>query len=307
MQYIDLHTHTVYSDGICSVAEVLKTAETAGVQLLSLSDHNTVAAYEELSEHRHLFSGKILPASELSTFYQGESIEILAYGIDVAQMATYIGEHYMTLDQKRMAEAKLTGRVLTQRGVVLDQAFLETMYTAPQSVAGFDRYGCRPLYLQEMRKYPENARFFESEEEFYSLSRHRWYRNYLANPQNQLYVDQTGIFPALGELVGVIHRLGGLAFLAHTFVYSPNIATALDDLTQNYGLDGLECYYGTFTKEQQEYLCHYCDRKGLYKSGGSDFHGLDFRPDNFLGRATGERIGFSVMEAWYDRVKDSII
>ena len=71
----------------------------------------------------------------------------------------------------------------------------------------------------------------------------------------------------------MIHKSGGLAFLAHPFAYSTNIPNDLLNIINNYELDGLECFYTTFTDEQTNYLINICKENKMYISGGSDFHG----------------------------------
>lgn len=82
---IDLHLHTIHSDGTDSVKELLTNAENKNIEIISITDHNSVGAYYELEEEsklRNIFSGKILVGSELKTIYDKINIEILAYGID---------------------------------------------------------------------------------------------------------------------------------------------------------------------------------------------------------------------------------
>lgn len=86
-------------------------------------------------------------------------------------------------------------------------------------------------------------------------------------------MDESSLFPSLETAIQMIHNSGGLAFLAHTFAYSPNIAKELFNIIENYKLDGLECFYTTFTKEQSDYLVDVCKNWRMYMSGGSDFHG----------------------------------
>ena len=71
----------------------------------------------------------------------------------------------------------------------------------------------------------------------------------------------------------MIHDAEGIAFLAHPFAYSPNIANDLTNLIKNYNFDGIECYYTTFTEEQTNYLLKLCEDRNMFSSGGSDFHG----------------------------------
>lgn len=96
----------------------------------------------------------------------------------------------------------------------------------------------------------------------------------------------------------MIHNSGGLAFLAHTFAYSPNIANELLNIINNYELDGLECFYTTFTKEQSDYLVSVCNDRKLYMSGGSDFHGTR-KINHNLGTGQGNlHIDESVVDNW---------
>ena len=115
MKYIDLHTHTNYSDGGVSLDHSLKEAEAVGLSLFSVSDHNTVAAYSALDESRHLFSGAILPAVELSTTFKGDVIEILGYGIDVGKMSTLIGKTIIPFTISRLRRHGLMPKQCSQR------------------------------------------------------------------------------------------------------------------------------------------------------------------------------------------------
>ena len=77
MNYIDLHTHTVHSDGTSTVENSLTQAQKNNLSIFSVSDHNAVSAYEEIKAKRDLFDGKILPGVEMSTTYRGEIVEVL--------------------------------------------------------------------------------------------------------------------------------------------------------------------------------------------------------------------------------------
>ena len=82
---IDLHTHTNHSDGTLSVLELLKEAEAKKLEMISITDHDGIGAYLEMDNNpdiRKIFNGDILIGSELKTFYDGVSIEILGYGFD---------------------------------------------------------------------------------------------------------------------------------------------------------------------------------------------------------------------------------
>ncbi|MBQ2242193.1 MAG: PHP domain-containing protein [Clostridia bacterium] len=306
MKYIDLHTHTNCSDGRVAPEHSLAEAEKLGLSLFSFSDHNTVEAYSNLTDIRHLFGGKILPAAELSTTFKGDVIEILGYGIDTEKMRGLISQNYFTFYEKQVREARLDTDALLAAGAKLDEEFVRAMKEEPHTIFDPSRETNRPYLLREMQRHPENVRFFESEEEFLNLTPQRFSRDYLFNAQSALYSDQSSLSPDLMTLLDMINTCGGLAFLAHPFVYSQNVISSLDDLAAS-GIDGMECFYGTFTSEQKKFLFDYCEEKGLFKSGGSDFHGLKMRPKNIIGYSDGEKIPFSLIEPWFKKVERSLI
>jgi predicted metal-dependent phosphoesterase TrpH len=306
MKYIDLHTHTNCSDGWVAPEHSLAEAEKLGLSLFSFSDHNTVEAYSGLTKIRHLFGGKILPAAELSTTFKGDVIEILGYGIDTEKMRGLISKNYFTFYEKQVREARLDTDALLVAGVTLDEEFVRAIKEEPHTIFDPSRETNRPYLMREMQRHPENIRFFESEEEFLNLTPQRFSRDYLFNAQSALYSDQSSLSPDLMTVLDMINTCGGLAFLAHPFVYSQNVISSLDDLAAS-GIDGMECFYGTFTSEQKKFLFDYCEGKGLFKSGGSDFHGLKMRPKNIIGYSNGEKIPFSLIEPWFDKVKNSLI
>lgn len=306
MEHIDLHSHTVYSDGTSTVENSLTCAEALGLSVFSVTDHNTVGAYSEIIEKRSMFSGKILPGVELSTVFEGEVIEILGYGIDVYAMDKLIKSNYLSFYDKQVKEAKLDTLAVLEYGAVLDDWFVTAMLEHPESVFDPNHKSNREYLLAEMKRHPENARFFSSEEEFYSIDRHRFSRDYLFNSKSTLYSDQSSLSPSVDTVILMIHDCGGLAFLAHAFVYSAEFPSKLGRVA-DLGLDGMECFYGTFTPAQKEYMSSFCKKRGIYKSGGSDFHGLDMRPMNLMGFSAGERIDISLVSEWISLFNDRFI
>ena len=145
----------------------------------------------------------------------------------------------------------------------------------------------------------ENYKFFLNKESMKTVS--SFTRNEVYNPKSPLYVNESSLFPSLNKTIDMIHASGGLAFLAHTFAYSPNIANDLLNIIDNYELDGLECFYTAFTKEQSNYLIKLCKERQMYMSGGSDFHGTR-KINHNLGIGHGNLIiDETVVENWVKR------
>lgn len=261
---IDIHTHTCYSDGSSTVQELLSEAQKLGITLLSITDHNTLDAYRELSDPntRNLYKGSIIPGIEITTTYNGETIEVLGYGFDLNKLNKELKNKVLTFEKKQLKEFDLIKSQYRKIGVKFDPTEIK-----------FDpkKESCRQAFVQEIKKYPENYKYFLYKESLETNSGFTRYEVY--NPKSHLYVDESSLFPTLEETIEMIHDAEGIAFLAHPFAYSPNIANDLTNLIKNYNFDGIECYYTTFTEEQTNYLLKLCEDRNMFSSGGSDFHG----------------------------------
>lgn len=286
---IDIHSHTIYSDGSSSVEELLNEAEKLNLSLLSITDHNTIQAHFELqnSNIRDKFKGKIISGIEITTTYKGETIEVLGYGFNLEMMQQFLNDNVLTFEEKQLKEYELIKNRYKDIGVIFDE---NNIHFNPKTES------CRQAFAIEIKKYPENYKFFLNQESINTAS--GFTRNEVYNPKSPLYVDESSLFPSLDLAIEMIHNSGGIAFLAHTFAYSPNIANELLNIINNYDLDGLECFYTTFTKEQSNYLVDVCKNRGMYMSGGSDFHGTR-KINHNLGTGHGNLyIDESVVDNW---------
>lgn len=289
---IDIHSHTTYSDGSSSVEELLNEAQKIELSLLSITDHNTIQAHLELQNPniRKRFDGEIISGIEITTTYNGETVEVLGYGFDLESMQHFLNDNVLTFEEKQLREYELIKNQYKKIGVIFDE---NNIKFNPKVES------CRPAFAIEIKKYPQNYRFFLNQESIKTAS--GFTRNEVYNPKSPLYVDESSLFPSLEMAIEMIHNSGGLAFLAHTFAYSPNIANELLNIINNYELDGLECFYTTFTKEQSDYLVKLCEEKGMYMSGGSDFHGTR-KINHNLGIGNGNLcIDESLVKSWINR------
>src|SRR5581483_9111316 len=119
----DLQSHSRYSDGALAPAEVVGVAATAGVELLALSDHDTVDGVAEAAAEAARLGVRLVPATEISALDQaGADLHILGYGVDAAdpelteRLAAYRADREQRAD--RMAEA------LRELGFELDDSVL---------------------------------------------------------------------------------------------------------------------------------------------------------------------------------------
>ena len=304
-KYIDMHIHTNNSDGSLTVESVLKKAEELQLDIISITDHNTVSAYDEMEDKniRNSYTGKIVPGIEITTTYNGEIIEILGYGINTFKMKTLLKENLCHIENRKVIETQLTLNTLKNYGVYFSPKFEKAIIENPEILFNTKKGPSKTSFIEELKKYPQNAKFFESQEQMERMTYRDFSRQFMYNPKSKLYVDQSQFYISLEKTIDIIHQAGGFAFLAHLYEYSPTIAENLENITNNYPLDGIECYYTTFTKEQSQFLEKYCKEYQLYKSCGSDFHGYEIKPNNPMGLATEkEKMNESIIREWIEKV-----
>lgn len=294
---IDLHTHTTYSDGSFTPEEVLEEAEKKRVTILSITDHNTLDAYKELTDEkiRNKFKGIIIPGIEITTTYKGEMIEVLGYDFDLEKMEEFLKQNVLTFEQKQRKEYDLIKEQYQKIGIIFKE---ENINYNPKIESS------RGAFLEEIKKYKENNHFFlniASKENANQFTREEVY-----NPNSPLYVDESSLFPSLEKVIKIIHKTGGKAFLAHTYAYSKNICNQLLNILDKYPFDGLECFYTTFTEEQTNYLVKLCQQRGLYMSGGSDFHGTRKLNHNLATGRGNLEIKEEIILPWFHK-KEEII
>ncbi len=302
-KFVDMHSHSTHSDGTCSVEEILKLAEERNLAILSITDHNVVEAYEDIKDKkiRNIFSGILVPGCEVTTTYKGEVVEILGYKIEHEKFRELLAENLLSERDRRLRKYKvscITVDTLTKLGVKFRENFGDDLYNNPQQFYDNRNESVMDGILREIKSFEENAKWFNSLEEMQNITTKDFVRNMVYNPKSKFYIDQRSIYPSLNKVIEIIHECGGLAFLAHLYIYSESVAENLDDIANNYGLDGLETYYTLFTEDQVEFLKKYTAEHDLYRSGGSDFHG-ERKPNHELGIGKGNmQIPKEIITEW---------
>lgn len=285
---IDLHIHTTSSDGSDQPEEILKRAQQLGLQYISITDHDSIGAYQKLKSNgnREYFKGKIIPGCEFTAVHNGKPIEILGYGIDLETIAE-------------------TGIVSDEKFFQRENEYLEKMkkvcknlnisYTENLSIIG-TKYFANQVMHADLRKYPENEKHF-SKEIWESLN--AFYRNCVNNENSPFFLNQVKNYLSVEETVGLIKNAGGRAFLAHPYGYFENdYKEFLDSIVSLKALDGIECYHSLHSVEKTSFLLDYCTEHKLYSSGGSDYHGK-LKPNVKLGESKpGVKIPFEILEPW---------
>lgn len=293
---IDLHTHTNHSDGTDLVSELLEKANKIGIEILSITDHDSTGAYYELEklEIRKKFSGKIITGCEMKTYYEKVPIEILAYGVDYQSLRVHEVKKE-GLEKDVLEKMKSVARKI---GLKYDE---ETTYI---DINDPTRQFAASTFGRELLRHEENKEIIEKIGSF-SDGYASFFRVHQCNADSMFYVDETYALIDIYETIHRIHEAGGLAFLAHPYIYPyKNKDEIIEKLISLDILDGMECIYPTFSKEEMEKSINLCKKYNKFMSGGTDYHAKN-KPNISLGTGINEnmKIEKSFIEDWINKVK----
>ena len=276
MRYVDLHVHSNASDGTLTPSEVVHLALQKNLAAIALSDHDTVKGVPEAISAAEGTTLEVVPATELSCYYQNVEIHVLGLFVDYkdADFQAKLEE----LEQERM-QRNLDMIALFQRDNI--SITLEDLQAGnPRSVitrAHFARVLVEKGYCKD-----KNAAF----DRYVGVG----CPYYLPKPQ---------ITPELS--LPLITKAGGIPILAHPMLYKLGYRQ-IEELIQYLiplGLKGIEAYHSSNNISQSDKLRSLALKYHLVVSGGSDFHGAN-KPDIELGTGRG---GLRITESVLDAIK----
>jgi 3',5'-nucleoside bisphosphate phosphatase len=264
----DLQSHSTHSDGALPAAEVVARAAEAGVELLALSDHDTVGGVSEAIEAGREHGVAIVPAVEISAVDDGAAtareLHILGYNINhTGAVLTTRLEAFLGDREKRTL--RMAG-ALEELGFELEQDEIQTRIAAGKPIG-------RPHIATAVLEAPANAERLAAEQidDIGSLI-----RAYLIEGKPAFRLRET---PTVAEAIEAIHEAGGVAIWAHPFWDIESPAEVLDsiDRFRALGIDGVEAFYISHDAEQTKLLAERCAELDLLTTGSADFHGPENR------------------------------
>jgi predicted metal-dependent phosphoesterase TrpH len=261
----DLQSHSIHSDGHLPAADVVRRAADAGVELLALTDHDTVDGVDEALAAGAEAGVRVVPATELSSV-DGEydDLHVLGYLVD-----HHDPDLLAALEEFRADRDARAGRMtaaLREIGFEVDEDVLAQRRAAGKPIG-------RPHLAQAVIGHPANAQRLADEGRD-DVS--PFIEAYLI-PGRPGFRGRT--MPTVEEAIGVIHAAGGLAIWAHPFwdLDADEEVVGAIERFQGFGVDGVEAFYVTHTREQTQLVADECARRGLLATGSSDFHGPEHR------------------------------
>lgn len=243
---VDLHAHTIASDGTLSPRELVAEAARRGVRVLAITDHDSTdglaEAIEEALRWRPL---EIVPGIEINCDVEGAEIHVLGYYMD--HEAPWFRAFCREQREERRARVHRLAERLASLGMPIDPE--EVFALVQEGSAG------RPHVAQVMVRRG------------YVKSVGEAFDRYLATGKPG-HVARKGLAPE--DAVRLLRRAGGVPVLAH-----PGLA-GRDEMIPSLiaaGLMGIEAYYNEHSAAQTAGYVEICRQHGLVATGGSDFHG----------------------------------
>jgi predicted metal-dependent phosphoesterase TrpH len=264
----DLQCHSKYSDGVLPPAEVMAHAKQDGMELVALTDHDTVDGVEEASAAAAALGMRFSPASEISAVEgRHQDLHVCGYEIDVSSP-----DLLAALDdyrQDRQARVEAIADRLEELGFTVDRTVLSERKAAGLPIG-------RPHIADAVLQHPENQERLIAEG---TTDKNSFFPKYIV-PGAIAFVQRTR--PTVYDAIDVIHAAGGVAIWAHPFWDLDDPQEVVDTINSfaDRGLDGVEVFYPTHDEAQTRLLHETCTKRGLLITGSSDFHG----PDHAFGR-----------------------
>ena len=264
MERIDLHTHTLASDGSDAPADVVRKAAALGLRAVAVTDHDTFAGLPEALAAGAACGIEVVPGVELSTVWGGEEVHLLGY----------------FMDTENTALRALMTRATDERNA-RNETMVQRLHDAGYPITMDDLHGAFPW--QTVLGRPHIAALLVQRGCIASVP--DGMRGLLGRGK-EFYVPRYNV--PLEDFIRALRAAGGVPVVAHIFKYRFDDAqrTAMLSAAADAGALGVEVRYTTYTPEQTAAAQALAERFGLAPSGGSDYHGLR-KPDIALGSGRG--------------------
>lgn len=263
MKYVDLHVHSIYSDGTCSPSELIELAQKHRVSHFALTDHDTIEGIEPALTAANGTSVTVIPGVELSSEHNKKDIHIVGLWID------YKNPDFIKY-LKQFQEDRYN------RNVIMCEKLVEAGFDIPYEKVR-EAYPDAVITRCHIGKYLAEKGYIDNLWQAFDL--------YIGD-DCPYFVPREKFTPA--QAVELIKKAGGVAVLAHPLLYNlshDELCELIEQLKQC-GLDAIEAIYSCNKKGDEAYVRSLATKYNLAISGGSDFHGKN-KPNIQLGTGKG--------------------
>ncbi len=271
---IDLHLHTTASDGALSPPELVFEARAAGLSIISITDHDTIAGCDAARAAARDAGVELVPGIEISAVADGRDVHVLGYFIDTtsAELIAFLDRQR----EDRVRRVRRMGERLAAIGVPIDVDPILADAAAGRSVG-------RPQVATVLAAAGHVRTRNEAFDRFLGFG-------------GPAFVPREGTLPE--DVIAILHASGGVASLAHPGIVRrdhliPALAAA--------GLDAIEARHSDHDEATEARYRAEARARGLLVSGGSDFHGPTGHRISRLGVVSLPRADFDMLRAAADR------
>ncbi|MFC0560438.1 PHP domain-containing protein [Halalkalibacter alkalisediminis] len=252
----DLHMHSTASDGGYSPSELMKKCNEVQLEIVSLTDHDSVDGIEEAILSGEKLGIQVIPGIEFSTKYKGKSVHILGYQFDYKNEKLQV----MLKKQKQLRRDRLD--------TIIEKLDRIDLKIKPDQVLKHTDGGS--IGRPHVAKALIEAGYVKDVAEAFEL--------YLAEGKPG-YVEKSQEM-SVEEAINWVHQTNGIAIVAHPDYY--DVDDELINWVKDWGLDGIEVYHRDHNEEavkRYETIADSIEKelgRTLYRTGGSDFHHEDY-------------------------------
>ena len=263
---IDLHTHTTSSDGDLSPQELIRLAIDKRIGIIAITDHDTIEGIKKVNRNEDIVvaSGiKIINGIELSAKTDKGRMHILGYDIDLENSS--LNKKMINLkDNSINSVLSIMEQIKRDYGIKFSYEDIKELVNANHNLG-------RPDLAKLCVKYGYATTFQDA------------FDKYLIDAHNKTRQTSKGL--QYQECLELITNSGGIPVLAHpkSLELSEKEFLILLNEMISHGLQGIEVYHSSHTKEEREFFMEIANRYGLLVSGGSDYHGKSVKPEIELG------------------------
>lgn len=269
MGKIDLHIHSCYSeDGEYSPGALVQMCSDAGIRIMAIADHNTVAGVEEAIKKAEQLQMRCYPAIEIDCTYDGVNFHVLGYDID------YKSADFRAIEENIRKQCASTSKERLHLINKLGFSLTEKELAEFASKTYWNEYWTGDIFAEILLGKSE---YMESE----ILKPYRYGGARSDNPFVNFYWDYCSQgkpcyvkmeFPNLKKVIDIIHSNNGNAILAHPGVNLKGQYEMLGRLL-SLGLDGIEAFSSYHDVDTTRYFYNEAMEMGISVTRGSDFHG----------------------------------
>ena len=252
MKNIDLHMHSIYSDGTYTPAQLVAYAKKKGLSAIALTDHDTIDGLDETRNQSEILNMRFINGVEINSFYilnnRRINIHVLGYAFDAKQMEPYM----VKLKTLRYEHNEAIMEALYAIGIEISYADMDmqsekNIVTRLNFAKALVKKGYAETVNEALEKYLHRggAAFVE-------------YNNF-----------------DFSVVAKMIHDAGGIVSLAHPAEYGLN-DTEIENLIislKREGLEAIECIHPSQDAQYSFKMMQLAKTNGLKLTGGSDFHG----------------------------------